>query len=136
MAAGGELQRKTVLQKVVEDSGLYPAEAYEFVQRGLTYTVQKLHGSAARSGPSRHVTGQQLCEGLRELAMSQWGYLAQTVLQRWNITSTLDFGRIVFNLVRHRAMATTQHDSIDDFRNVYDFKSAFESRYRIPLGKI
>jgi uncharacterized repeat protein (TIGR04138 family) len=57
--------------------------------------------------------------------------LARTVLERWNITSTLDFGRIVFSLVEYRHMQTTEGDRIDDFRNVYDFRSAFESGYRI-----
>lgn len=134
--AAGEVGRKSTLEIVVEALGVYPPEAYDFVQRGLSYTVQKLHGAAAKSGPKRHVTGQQLCHGLHELALIQWGYLARTVLRRWNITSTLDFGHIVFNLVRHRAMATTDRDTIDDFRNVYDFKSAFEAVYRIPLGRI
>ena len=49
-----------------------------------------------------------------------------TVLRRWNITSTLDFGRIVFALIEVKQMQRTEDDSIDDFRNVYDFKTAFE----------
>jgi len=125
------LAERDVLQRVAADVGIYPIEAYEFVQRGLAFTVKQLHGAAALSGQTRHVTGQQLCEGLREYALEQWGMLACTVLRRWNITSTVDFGRIVFSLVEYRVMATTEQDTIDDFRGVYEFKKAFESAYRM-----
>lgn len=118
-------------QKLV-DLGAYPAEAYEFVQRGLSYTVQRIHGTAVDPDASRHVSGQQLCEGLRELAHSQWGMLARTVLGRWNIHSTVDFGRIVFAMIEAEQMQKTENDSIEDFRGVYDFRNAFEVSYRIP----
>jgi uncharacterized repeat protein (TIGR04138 family) len=125
------LAERDVLQRVAADVGVYPIEAYEFVQRGLAYTVKQLHGSAVVSGKTRHVTGQQLCEGLRQYALDQWGMLARTVLRRWNITSTVDFGRIVFDLVEYRVMATTDQDTIEDFRGVYEFAKAFESAYRM-----
>ena len=122
---------KSLIQ-VAQDAGNYPFEAYEFVQRGLSYTVQKVHGTAVDPDASRHVSGQQLCEGLREFALAQWGLLARVVLRRWNITGTHDFGRIVFALIEHGQMQRTQEDTVDDFRNVYDFKSAFDHAYRIP----
>lgn len=123
-------QKKSIKQLV--DLGTYPAEAYEFVQRGLSYTVQRTHGTAVDPDASRHVSGQQLCLGLREFALSQWGMLARTVLARWNLHSTLDFGRIVFSLIEIEQMQRTEDDSLDDFHNVYDFKTAFEGGYRIP----
>ena len=58
--------------------------------------------------------------------------LARTVLRRWNITSTLDFGRMVFAMVDGGLMQKTEEDSVEDFRNVYDFRNAFESDYHIP----
>lgn len=125
------------LQELVADVGIYPADAYHFVQEGLTHTVRCQHGDVAPSRKaaktSRHVTGQQLCESLRDLARSHWGLMARTVLRRWNITGTLDFGRIVFALIEAKQMQKTDQDTIDDFRNVYDFKTAFESDYRISL---
>jgi uncharacterized repeat protein (TIGR04138 family) len=126
------MEHPVVAEPAADELDLYPAAAYEFVQRGLAYTVARVFGPALKPGLRRHVTGQQLCHGLRELATKQWGYLAQTVLRRWKITSTLDFGRIVFSLVSHQAMSTTPDDTIDDFRNVYDFTKAFESAYRVP----
>jgi uncharacterized repeat protein (TIGR04138 family) len=121
------------LQDVIDQLGLYPPEAFEFVQQGLSYTVEKMHGEDKETGESRHVSGQQLCEGLREYALSQWGFLASVVLRRWNIQSTMDFGRIVFALVDNGFMQKTEHDTVEDFRNVYPFDGAFESTYRIRL---
>lgn len=123
---------KKSLDEIVDIVGLYPREAYKFVQAGLGYTVEKVHADLADDPEaSRHVSGQQLCEGLREYALKEWGLLAHTVLKRWNITSTFDFGRIVFALVEHEHMAATDDDSLEDFRNVFDFKTAFDSDYKI-----
>ena len=122
------------LQQLAADLGSYPAEAFEFVERGLSYTVQKLHGERVDPEVSRHVSGQELCEGLREFALSQWGLLARTVLGRWSIDSTIDFGRIVFALINAGKMQKTDDDNLEDFRNVYDFKKAFEAGYRIRVA--
>jgi uncharacterized repeat protein (TIGR04138 family) len=120
------------LDEIVEIVGLYPREAYKFVQAGLNYTVEKVHAEIAEDPEAnKHVTGQQLCEGLREFALKEWGLLAHTVLKRWNVTTTYDFGRIVFALVEYKHMAATDDDTVEDFRNVFDFKTAFDSNYKI-----
>src|ERR1044072_7756269 len=128
------------LEEIGDEVGLYPIEAYEFIHSGLAYTVQKLHGTPAQieeklkkgEKKSIHVTGRDLSEGLREFALLRWGMLARTVLKRWNITRTDDFGRIVFALVENGHMSKTDEDTIDDFKNVFDFATAFDDNYRIP----
>lgn len=114
----------------------YPPEAYDFVQRGLSHTVHKVFGPTKNPKANRHVTGQQLCLGLREYALGQWGFLAGAVLERWNITATVDFGRIVFHLIELGQMQKTDDDTLDDFRNVYDFRAAFEAEYHIPVASL
>jgi uncharacterized repeat protein (TIGR04138 family) len=121
------------LQQLVADVGLYPAEAYQFVQEGLGHTVRTIHANITDAKASRHVSGQQLCDGLRDLALAQWGLLARTVLERWNITCTLDFGRIVFALIEVGQMQRTDEDTLDDFRNVFDFETVLDKSYRITL---
>lgn len=118
------------IEQVVEQVGLYPIEAYEFVQQGLQYTVQAIHGEVKDKNANRHVNGRDLSEGLREYALLQWGRLARTVLRRWNITRTDDFGRIVFALVESGYMTKTEEDSPEDFHNVYDF-ATLEEGYQI-----
>jgi len=109
-------------------AGPFPPEAFQFVREGLAHTVETTHGSHA-SGPlddeSRHVSGQQLCLGIRDYAIDQFGDLAGTVLRHWGIRKTEDFGKIVFAMVDAGLMRTTEDDSIEDFRDVYDFDEAF-----------
>lgn len=119
------------LEDVVEQLGTYPVDAFLFVQEGLGATVRRIHGESTDPEINRHISGQELSIGLRDFALQQWGMLARTVLLRWGITSTFDFGRIVFALVDNGLMQKTDRDTIEDFRNVYDFKDAFEAGYRI-----
>jgi len=115
------------------DAGPFPSHVYHFIHEGLDHAVRSCHGEEKPgSKVSRHVSGQQLCEALRELALARWGRMARTVLRRWNINSTFDYGQIVFSLIDHGQMQKIEEDTIDDFKNVYDFEKAFELDYRIP----
>lgn len=118
------------LQEVIDDIAVYPPDAYDFLQLGLQFTVARIHAETPE-GESHHVSGQQLSLGLRDYAWDRWGMLARSVLARWNITSTMDFGRLVYALVDAEILAKTPTDRIDDFRNVYDFKT-LETGYVLP----
>ncbi len=117
------------IEEVVREVGRYPIEAYNFVQRGLGFTVQKTHGEKPKD--QSHITGRQLSEGLREFAQALWGHMAGSVLTRWNLNCTEDFGRIVFAMVDNGFMQKTDDDTIDDFREVFDFRDTFFHGYRI-----
>ncbi len=118
------------LEQLAEAVGTYAVDAFYFVQQGLAQTSGTVHGKRGKD-PCRHISGQQLAEGLRDLAVANWGFLARTVLERWGIYSTLDFGRIVYAMIDAGIMARTDEDSLEDFRGVYDFRSAFDRGYRI-----
>jgi len=126
------------IEQIFSDDGRYPVGAVEFVREGLSYTADRCHSASLHkeeSAPPRHVSGAQLCEGLRELAHKRWGLMARQVLKRWNITSTSDFGAIVFLLVNNGWMQKQPHDSIEDFDSVYDFVEAFDHSYEISLDQ-
>jgi uncharacterized repeat protein (TIGR04138 family) len=110
-------------------AGPFPQEAFQFVRDGLAHTVRFIHGEGqADPEPApkeRHVSGQQLCLGLRDYALQQYGMLARTVLSRWGIRKTEDFGRIVFAMIDGGLMRRSDQDTIEDFRGVYDFEEAF-----------
>jgi uncharacterized repeat protein (TIGR04138 family) len=113
------------MEQLILKDGRYPLEAFGFLHDGLTQAVQAIHGEQAGPGQQRHVTGRQLCESLRDLAVERWGMLAQVVLGRWNIHETVDFGNMVYLLVENNFMRKTEDDSLEDFRNVFDFDRAF-----------
>jgi uncharacterized repeat protein (TIGR04138 family) len=122
------------LEQVACEVDAYALPAYEFIREVLEHTGTKLHGPRKTTRRHRHITGQDLCEGLREVAIERWGMLARTVLERWGIYSTMDVGQIVYALIDAGLMSKSPGDSIDDFRNVYDFRNAFERSFRIELA--
>jgi len=114
--------------RLTGSAGPYPVEAFHFVREGLSYAADRVHDDAAGAALSerdRHITGQQLCLGLRDFAIERWGLLAPVVLAHWHVRRTEDFGRIVFAMVEHGLMSKTSDDSIEDFRAVFDFDEAF-----------
>lgn len=80
---------------------------------------------------NRHVTGQQLCGAIRDIALERWGLMARHVLARWNITCTGDIGTIVFALVDNGWLQKQSTDRIEDFEQVFSFSEAFDHQYRI-----
>lgn len=110
--------------------GPFPQQAYDFVREGLMHTVKLVHGEEALNEPvreddTRHVSGQQLCFGLKDFAIRQYGLLARTVLEHWTIRRTEDFGRIVFAMIDAGLMRKNDEDNFEDFQGVYDFDDAF-----------
>ena len=107
--------------------GRYDWKAYQFLYEGLTYTVRQ-HQRQTNKGVERHVTGRELAQGLRELGLRAFGFLAPTVWESWGIRATDDWGEIVFLLVEEELMNKSDNDTVDDFRGVYPLAS-LEAEY-------
>ena len=114
---------KKTIELISKEDGRYNSQAIKFVYEGLGYTAKKVVGEA------EHITGQALCEGLRQLALEKWGHLATVVLYNWNIRTTRDFGEIVYLMIKNKWMSAQPSDSIEDFDNVYDFKTVFKEHF-------
>ena len=122
------------LEELVRRDPRYAYEAYEFVFAALTHT-QRLLGHSPPPDVAReedHVSGKQLLEGVRDLALREFGMLARTVFRMWGIHRTDDFGELVFNLVEAGLMSKTTQDNRADFRNVYDLDEALAD-YRVEM---
>ena len=102
----------------------YARDAYHFVREALDHTQQALQKKGSRRG--RHVSARELLEGIRDLAIRQFGPMAVTVLDDWGVRQCEDFGEIVFNLVEHRILDKTDNDTREDFKGGYDFSEAFQ----------
>ena len=112
-----------LLAPILKVDTRYTAEAYLFVREGLDHTVRQLE-------KPRHVTGQELLEGIREYALQEFGPVTKRVLSEWGINECQDFGNIVFNLVNEGLLGKTDEDSIEDFMGGYDFTEAFIKPFR------
>jgi uncharacterized repeat protein (TIGR04138 family) len=108
----------------------FERDAYLFVREALDHT-QKTIGKDNR-GRIRHVTGQELLEGIRDYAVTQFGPMAMTVFEDWGIHACQDFGDIVFNMVDIGLLAKTENDSRMDFEGGYDFVEAFRKPFLPP----
>ncbi len=124
LSLGEVIKRQLALRAAMAENPRYNPDAYLFVCEGVNYTCSKLGG--------RHdVSGRELCEGLCELALEQFGYLAPTVLRHWGVARTEDFGEIVFSLVEHGLLGKSPKDSKTDFQGVFDLPQTLRERYRI-----
>jgi len=117
-----------ILESIYEQDPRYKEDAYVFVMEALTYTQKKYKCD-------KHVSGQDMLEGIKELLLNKFGPLAITVLEYWGIKTTEDFGNIVFNLVEKNVLSKTEDDNIETFRNGYDFHEVFRKGYRKKLAK-
>lgn len=121
------------LWELLQQDQRYHLEAYQFVREALAFAQEELHMSG-RSGTEEgenHITGQQLCEAIRQYSLQQYGYMAKTVLNTWGIFSTGDFGEIVYNLIRIKHMKKSPSDRREDFDNVFDFETAFDPLFEL-----
>jgi uncharacterized repeat protein (TIGR04138 family) len=132
--------------QLMREDPRYQLEAYQFVREALTYAQETMAagGGGLEEGEStgeslreetaegdRHLTGQQLCEAIRRYALEQFGFMAQVVLKSWGVTSTGDFGEIVYNLIRIGFMKKSETDRREDFDDVYIFDDAFRQNFQM-----
>lgn len=112
--------------------GRYSPEAFRFLFDALPHAM-RLAGKENAEGVGKHVTGQEVLEGMRLLASQLFGPLAAAVWRSWGVNETLDWGRIVFLLVENGLLNRQDSDTIEDFGAGFDFDETFVRQYRVPL---
>jgi uncharacterized repeat protein (TIGR04138 family) len=128
-----EVNFDEAVEKIFAKDPRYARDAYVFLREALDFT-QKIIGKE-NHGKVRHVTGQELLDGIRQFALVQFGPMTRTVLEEWGIKNCRDFGELVFNMVEISLLAKTEKDSRDDFQDGYDFTDAFCKPFW-PRGKL
>ena len=122
-----EVNFDEALDQILAKDERFHRDAYLFMREALDFT-QKLIGTK-NQGKVRHVSGQELLDGLRQYALAQFGPMTVTVFEEWGIRNCKDFGEIVFNMVEIGLLAKTEKDTRDDFQNGYDFTDAFRKPF-------
>lgn len=100
-----------------------------FHESAYLFVLSALEFSQSRLTERRHITGRELAGACRDLALQRYGLLARMVLEYWGVTSTADFGNIVFTLVDLGLLLSQATDTRDDFVAVFDFQDAFDRDY-------
>ena len=114
-----------LLDRLIEKDPRFKLEAYLFINDSLVL-AQK------RAGKKRHITGLELLQAFRDLAIQRYGQMANAVLNSWGLHTTDDIGAAVFNLVNAGLMSKTDSDRLTDFHAVFDFNQVFIQNYTIP----
>ncbi len=112
------------LDQIVAKDPRFHKDAYLFLRDALDFTL-KSRKKQQLSELSRHVSGQELLEGVRHYALHEFGPMVPTVFETWNIRQSLDIGEMVFNLINAGIFGKTESDSLEDFKDGFDFEEAF-----------
>jgi uncharacterized repeat protein (TIGR04138 family) len=111
------------LDSIVANDPRYQRDAYVFLRDALDFTTKQQ--KKVRGATVRHVSGPELLGGVRQYALKEFGPMVMTVFDSWGVHSCEDIGNMVFNLIDAGIFGKTEEDSIEDFKNVYDFDEAF-----------
>ena len=111
------------LDSVVANDPRYQRDGYIFLRDALDYTTKQQ--KKVKGVTVRHVSGPELLDGVRRYALKEFGPMVTTVFDSWGICACEDIGNMVFNLIGAGVFGKTEEDSIEDFKNVYDFEEAF-----------
>jgi uncharacterized repeat protein (TIGR04138 family) len=130
-----EVNFDEAVEQILAKDPRFARDVYFFVRDALDVTKKEVHKETRESNEQKHVTGQELLEGIRQLALKEFGPMVVTVFEEWGVKNCRDFGDIVFNMVEISLLAKTDKDSRDDFQNGYDFTDAFRKPFW-PQGKL
>jgi uncharacterized repeat protein (TIGR04138 family) len=122
------------IEKVIATDPTYDREAYNFLRDALEYTVKRRKKNRKEAGG--HVSAQELLEGFRLYCLQEFGPMTVTVLDQWGITTSEDIGKMVFNLVNAGVFGATEEDSVEGFRDIYDFDEVFARPFRPTSGNL
>jgi uncharacterized repeat protein (TIGR04138 family) len=115
--------------KIVHADSRYALDAYEFVLEGLSFTQKCFRRTS-------HVSGQELVEGVKSLAVRKFGSLAFYVLQTWGIQTPLDIGRIVFIMIEHGLLSRRDEDTLQDFMLDFDLQKECQRAYQLQVKRV
>jgi uncharacterized repeat protein (TIGR04138 family) len=125
--------------ELLKEDPRYKLDAYYFVREALSFAQDDLsmgepgEFNEAIGAQERHLTGQQLCQAIRQFAVKQYGFMSLTVLGSWGIHATSDFGEIVYNMIRAELMKKSENDRREDFDDVFNFEEVFRDKFEITL---
>ena len=122
----------SLIEAMLKRDSRFHRDAYLFVREGLDFTQKKVAKDTKKT--PRHVSGQELLEGIREYALAQYGPMTLMVFEEWGVHRCEDFGEIVFNMVENGILSKTPNDTREDFKGGYDFQKTFRDPF-LPSSK-
>jgi uncharacterized repeat protein (TIGR04138 family) len=112
---------QAVLSIVARDMR-YDPHGFFFLKDALDFTLKRV--TEGNGGQSRHVSGPELLEGFRDLALQQFGPMGSTLMAEWGIRDCSDVGEMVFLLIEDGMFGKQDSDTKEDFRGNFDLTEA------------
>ena len=106
---------------ILKKDARFDPRAYDFVLQVISEASESAKG---------HVTGAELLDWFRDLALDAYGPLSYAVLSDWGVHTCEDVGDIVFSLYNSKRIGKTDSDSPADFIGGFDFREEFLGPYR------
>ncbi len=106
----------------------YKAEAYGFMRQALDAASEHFH----KCPSSPHLSAEELYLGACAFALDEYGPLARLVLARWGITSSKDFGAIVYNLIEAGIFGKQEGDTREQFDSLQSLAELLDAPYVLP----
>lgn len=115
------------VEKILQKDQRFDPQAYLFLKDSLDFTLKR--AAENNKGKARHVSGPELLEGFRDLALQEFGPMAATLMDEWGLKESGNVGEIVFLLINEEVFGKQESDTLEDFQNVFDFHQAFVAPY-------
>lgn len=117
---------------IIRRESRYDGFAYFFLKDALDFTLKRVMEETG--GQGRHVSGKELLEGFRDLAIEQFGPMAATLMDEWGVRECRDVGNMVFQLIEEQVFGKQDSDKPEDFNEVFDFHKALREPF-LPAGR-
>ena len=106
-----------------------------FHEHAYLFILSALEFSQSRLPERRHITGRELAEACRDLALDRYGVMARLVLDHWGVRSTSDIGDVVFTLVGHGSSDQSAHGLAPGFRRRFRLRSGVRARLSLEARR-
>ena len=117
-----QVQFEQAIVSILGRDKRFDPHAFFFLKDSLDFTLKR--AADGNSGLSRHVSGGELLEGFRDLALEQFGPMASTLMKEWGIRECSDVGEMVFLLIEEQMFGKQDSDTKEDFLGTFDMQEA------------
>jgi uncharacterized repeat protein (TIGR04138 family) len=121
------MQFEQSVQKIVQRDSRYHPQAYLFLRDALDFTLKRI--IEQQDGHARHVSGPELLDGFRDLALHEFGPMASTLMREWGVCECSDVGEMVFHLIDEQIFGKQDSDQREDFSGDFDLLDALHTPF-------
>lgn len=122
----------SAVSAIVSRDPRIPSQAYVFLREALDFTMAR--HKRDNNDQERHVTGAELVHGFCDLALQQFGPMASTMMQQWQLSSPSQIGDMVYALIEQGLFGKQESDRKEDFDGVTTFGEALVRPF-LPLSQ-